>query len=146
MRNTSITPPKSLVLLEDLSNGREQVPIVCVVDQDVMGEPCSPSCSLCTSENSRPSDVDGALRPWDSLFMALSDFWILHWDLTPREEQCSPHSCDHVSMFDNDNTKARDIHGQLMCSQFPYDSVGQIIVEYGIGLGNSRAGGYELEN
>jgi hypothetical protein len=67
-RNTSITPPKSLVLLEDLSNGQEQVPIVCVVDQDVMGEPCSPSCSLCTSENtnSRPSDVDGALRPWDS--------------------------------------------------------------------------------
>jgi len=67
-RNTSITPPKSLVLLEDLSNGQEQVPIVCVIDHDVMGEPCSPSCSLCTSENtnSRPSDVDGALRPWDS--------------------------------------------------------------------------------
>jgi hypothetical protein len=32
-----------------------------------------------------------------------------------REESCSPHSCGHVSMFDNDNTKAHDIHRQLMC-------------------------------
>jgi hypothetical protein len=46
-----------------------------------------------------------------------------------REEPCSPHSCDHVSMFDNDNTKARDIHGQFMCRWFPYDSVGRIIVK-----------------
>ncbi len=55
--------PKSLVLLEDLSNGQEQVPIVCVVDRDTI-EPCT--CSLCIENaKSGPPNMD-ALRPWDT--------------------------------------------------------------------------------
>ncbi len=35
--------------------------------------------------------MDGVLRPWDSLFMALSDLWILHWDLTTRFSSTPQH-------------------------------------------------------
>jgi hypothetical protein len=127
--------PKTLVLLEDLSNGQEQVPIVCVVDQDTI-EPCT--CSLCIENaKSGPPNMD-ALRPWDTFVYGTKRLLDPSLGLDTKDsrlgcscgtEGCAPHSCDHVSMFDNDNTEAQDIHGQSMRGRFPYDNFGRIIVE-----------------
>ncbi|KAH9306429.1 hypothetical protein KI387_010833, partial [Taxus chinensis] len=50
---------------------------------------------------------------------------------TCTQLRCSPESCDHVYLFDNDNDDAEDIYGQRMHGRFPYDNKGQIILEEG---------------
>lgn len=42
---------------------------------------------------------------------------------------CSPETCDHVYLFDNDYEDARDIFGKFMHGRFPYDDKGRIILE-----------------
>ncbi|MCO5564344.1 hypothetical protein L7F22_018004 [Adiantum nelumboides] len=123
-----------VVLCEDISSGKERVPIPCVVDRDVLG-PCS--CSMCLdNQNSQPE----AHMPW------LHFSYVIKRTLDPslgldtessglgcgcQGAQCSPAQCEHVYIFDNDNTDAQDIYGQPMVGRFPYDSQGCIILEEG---------------
>ncbi|KAI5076200.1 hypothetical protein GOP47_0008265 [Adiantum capillus-veneris] len=123
-----------MVLCEDLSFGKERVPIPCVVDRDVLG-PCN--CPACVeNQNNQPE----ALMPW------LNFSYVTKRTLDPslgldtessglgcgcQGLQCSPAQCEHVYIFDNDNTDAQDINGQPMVGRFPYDSQGCIILEEG---------------
>lgn len=52
-------------------------------------------------------------------------------------QHCSPESCDHVDIFDNDNLDALDIYGQPMKGRFPYDDKGCIILEVSFKLRKS---------
>eukprot|EP00250_Pteridium_aquilinum_P014879 c22256_g1_i1 orf=87-4457(-) len=122
------------VLCEDLSFGKERIPIPCVVDRDAMG-PCS--CPMCIDNQSSHTD---ALMPW------LHFSYVTKRTLDPslgldtessrlgcscQGFQCSPAQCEHVYIFDNDNTDAQDIYGRPMAGRFPYDSQGCIILEEG---------------
>lgn len=42
---------------------------------------------------------------------------------------CSPEGCDHVYLFDNDYSDAKDIYGKPMSGRFPYDEKRRIILE-----------------
>lgn len=42
---------------------------------------------------------------------------------------CSPEGCDHVYLFDNDYSDAKDIYGKPMRGRFPYDEKRRIILE-----------------
>ena len=50
------------------------------------------------------------------------------------EHQCQPDKCEHVYLFDNDNTDAEDIYGRPMARRFPYDNKGCIILQVGFKL------------
>lgn len=47
------------------------------------------------------------------------------------EDECSASTCDHMSMFDTDNTEAFTIDGKFIRGQFPYDEFGRIILDVG---------------
>ena len=42
---------------------------------------------------------------------------------------CSPERCDHVYLFDNDYSDAKDIYGKPMSGRFPFNEKGRIILE-----------------
>ncbi|KAH9327214.1 hypothetical protein KI387_007392, partial [Taxus chinensis] len=118
---------KIVVLFEDLSFGKEAVSIPCVVDEDVI--------SLDVKDQHLET-----LRPWES-FSYITDRLLdssLGLDAktsqlgcTCTQPQCSPGSCDHVYLFENDNENAQDIYGKPINGRFPYDEKGRIILEKG---------------
>ncbi|KAH7446443.1 hypothetical protein KP509_01G055800 [Ceratopteris richardii] len=123
-----------LVLCEDISFGKERVPIPCVVDADALG-PCS--CPICFGTTNNDPET---LKPW------LHFTYVVQRTLDPslgldtessglgcscQGSQCLSAQCEHVHIFDNDNNDAEDIYGQPMMGRFPYDDQGCIILEEG---------------
>ncbi|GLJ05151.1 hypothetical protein SUGI_0012200 [Cryptomeria japonica] len=118
---------KIVVLLEDLSFGQETVPIPCVMDEDLIGI------------DGKDQHLDSS-RPWE-IFSYITDRLLdssLGLDAkssqlgcTCTQPQCSPESCDHVYLFENDNENAQDIYGKPINGRFPYDENGRIILEKG---------------
>lgn len=122
------------VLCEDLSFGKEMVPIPCVIDIDVMGA-CS--CPLCVDN---PMNHLEPVSPWVNFTYVTKRLLDPSLGLDTENSQlscncqgprCLSENCDHVYLFDNDNTDARDIYGKPMVGRFPYDSYGCIILEEG---------------
>lgn len=65
-------------------------------------------------------------------FHLLSSFFLVQsWQLgcACLHSTCSPERCDHVYLFDNDYSDAKDIYGKPMSGRFPYDEKGRIILE-----------------
>ncbi|KAG4380280.1 hypothetical protein GLYMA_16G143100v4 [Glycine max] len=123
---------KVTVLCDDISFGKESIPVICVVDQDILN-------SL-LRHGSDEEDINLS-RPWESFTYVTKP--ILDQSLSLDSEQslqlrcacsfsaCCPETCDHVYLFDNDYDDAKDIFGKPMRSRFPYDENGRIILEEG---------------
>ncbi|CAH9134590.1 unnamed protein product [Cuscuta epithymum] len=121
---------RTIILCDDISFGRESVPITCVVEDIFLGSLHIP-----------PDDSDGQIAlPWESFSYVTMPIIDQSMQLDIYSSQlgcscpnltCSSQTCDHVYLFENDYEDARDIHGQPMCGRFPYDDRGRIILEEG---------------
>ncbi|XP_042508772.1 histone-lysine N-methyltransferase SUVR5-like isoform X2 [Macadamia integrifolia] len=122
------------VLCEDVSFGRESVPITCVVDEDLMG--------LVHNIAEEESDGQNASchMPWESFNYVTERLLDPSLGLDMESSQlgcacpsssCYPDMCDHVYLFDNDYENAEDIYGKPMHGRFPYNEKGHIILEEG---------------
>ncbi|XP_043713692.1 histone-lysine N-methyltransferase SUVR5-like isoform X2 [Telopea speciosissima] len=124
---------KVIVLCEDVSFGRESVPVACVVDEDLMG------LVNIVEEGSARKNA-GCQMPWESFTYVTDRFLDPSLGLDMESSQlgcacphstCYPETCDHVYLFDNDYENAEDIYGKTMHGRFPYDEKGRIILEEG---------------
>ncbi|XP_057984317.1 histone-lysine N-methyltransferase SUVR5 isoform X2 [Hevea brasiliensis] len=124
---------KSIVLCNDISFGKELIPIACVVDEHLLA-------SLNVFADSSDSQTTNFPMPWESfayITRPLHDqshnhvVENLQLGCACPDSLCSPETCDHVYLFDNDYEEARDIYGKLMHGRFPYDDKGRIILEEG---------------
>ncbi|OMO56824.1 hypothetical protein CCACVL1_26247 [Corchorus capsularis] len=124
---------KVSVLSEDISFGKESVPVACVVDEGL-------SDSLCISGDSSNNQKARPSMPWENFIYVTKSLIDQSLDLDAESMQfgcgcsnsaCCPEACDHVYLFDNDYEDARDIYGKPMCGRFPYDDKGRIILEEG---------------
>ncbi|KAG9440863.1 hypothetical protein H6P81_021028 [Aristolochia fimbriata] len=119
---------KVTILCEDVSFGRERTPVACVVDEDLEFQP----------------DLNGQKAhwsmPWEGFTYVTERLLDPSLGLDTKSSQlgcacphtnCSPETCDHVYLFDNDYESAKDILGRPMHGRFPYDEVGRIILEEG---------------
>ncbi|KAJ7542310.1 hypothetical protein O6H91_10G100800 [Diphasiastrum complanatum] len=122
------------VICEDVSSGQESVPVPCVVDEDLIK-----SCNCASCKEGNASQMD-ASNPWETFSYITRrllkpslglDTKSSQLGCSCKETKCSPESCDHVLLFDSDNTDACDIYGQSMHGRFPYTISGQIILQEG---------------
>ncbi|KAF3786597.1 Histone-lysine N-methyltransferase [Nymphaea thermarum] len=125
---------KSIVLCEDLSFGKEAVPVPCVVDEYLTN-----SFYTYTDGVHRGGGPDFCM-PWKDFTYITTRMLDPSLGLDTKSSQlgctcpggtCSPDVCDHVYLFNNDYENAVDIHGKSMRGRFPYDQNGQIILEEG---------------
>ncbi|CAI0554022.1 unnamed protein product [Linum tenue] len=121
---------KEVVLCKDISLGKESIPVACVVDEDIFN----------FIHDSTDVQNAGVLKPWESftyLTTALfheschPEFESFQLGCTCPSSMCSPETCGHVYLFDDDYDDARDIYGAPMNGRFPYDDKGRIILEEG---------------
>ncbi|KAG8641299.1 hypothetical protein MANES_13G134300v8 [Manihot esculenta] len=124
---------KSTVLCNDISFGKESIPIACVVDEDLLA-------SLNVFADGSDGQITKFPMPWESFTYITSPLHDQSHDHVIENLQlgcacpdslCSPETCDHVYLFDNDYEDARDIFGKFMHGRFPYDDKGRIILEEG---------------
>ncbi|RDX66736.1 Histone-lysine N-methyltransferase SUVR5, partial [Mucuna pruriens] len=122
---------KVTVLCDDISFGKESIPVICVVDQDILNSLLRHGCN--------EEDINLS-RPWESfnyvkkpmLGQSLSlDSESLQLRCACSFSACCPETCDHVYLFDNDYDDAKDIFGKPIRGRFPYDENGRIILEEG---------------
>ncbi|KAH7846567.1 hypothetical protein Vadar_015622 [Vaccinium darrowii] len=125
--------PKTFVLCDDLSFGLESVPIMCVVDENLLD-------SVRMVPDSSGGQVTAYSMPWESFRYVrkpLLDRSLclgaesLQLGCACAHSSCSPGMCDHVYLFDNDYEDAKDIYGKPMRGRFPYDEKRRIILEEG---------------
>ncbi|XP_058081322.1 histone-lysine N-methyltransferase SUVR5 isoform X2 [Magnolia sinica] len=116
---------KVIVLCEDVSSGRESVPVACVVDEDLKK-------SLHVNS--------GSSMPWEGFTYVTERLLDPSVGLDAKSSQlgcactdaaCHAEKCDHVYLFDNDYEDATDIDGKPMQGRFPYDEKGLIVLEKG---------------
>ncbi|XP_024978042.1 histone-lysine N-methyltransferase SUVR5 [Cynara cardunculus var. scolymus] len=124
---------RAIVLCDDISFGKESVPIACVVDEHLLG-------SLHGSADGDDGQTNACFLPWESFTYVTKPLLDQSLDLGSQSLQlgcgcahstCSPKACDHVYLFDNDYEDAKDINGKSMKGRFPYDDKGRIILEEG---------------
>ncbi|XAR73921.1 Histone-lysine N-methyltransferase [Bertholletia excelsa] len=124
---------KTFILCDDISFGQESVPIMCVVDEDLLD-------FLNIVWESSGGQMAANSMPWESFTYVRKPLLGRFISLEPETMQlgcactqlsCSPETCDHVYLFDNDYEDAKDIFGKPMHGRFPYDEKGQIILEEG---------------
>lgn len=120
---------RAIVLCDDISFGKESVPIACVVDEHLLG-----------SLHGSDGQTNACFLPWESFTYVTKPLLDQSLDLGSQSLQlgcgcshstCSPKACDHVYLFDNDYEDAKDINGKSMKGRFPYDDKGRIILEEG---------------
>ncbi|CAN6233765.1 unnamed protein product [Urochloa humidicola] len=119
-----------VVLCEDVSFGRENVPIACVIDVDAKD-----------SFSVKPEELlpHGSSMPWQGLQYITKR--VMDSSLVVSENsmpgcacshiECSPEKCDHVSLFNNVYDNLVDIHGTRMHGRFAYDEASKIILQEG---------------
>ncbi|XVE82696.1 hypothetical protein DITRI_Ditri16bG0026600 [Diplodiscus trichospermus] len=124
---------RASVLCDDLSFGKESVPVACVVDEGL-------SDSVYVSDDSSNEQKARCSMPWENFSYVTKSLLDQSLDLDAESLQlgctcsnstCCPETCDHVYLFDNDYEDARDIYGKPMRGRFPYDDKGRIILEEG---------------
>ncbi|XP_054823931.1 LOW QUALITY PROTEIN: histone-lysine N-methyltransferase SUVR5 [Prosopis cineraria] len=122
---------KAVVVCDDISFGKESVPVICVVDQELQN-----SLHMCRS-NEHAMNLS---MPWESFTYITKPMLDQSLNLDSESLQlgcscsystCSPETCAHVYLFDNDYEDARDIFGKPMRGRFPYDENGRMILEEG---------------
>ncbi|XP_050205052.1 histone-lysine N-methyltransferase SUVR5 [Mercurialis annua] len=121
---------KVTILCNDISFGKESLPIKCVVDEDMLA-------SLNVTSSGRTTNFP---MPWDN-FTYITRLLLdqsqnagiesLQLGCGCPHSSCFPGRCDHVYLFDNDYEDATDIYGKPMHGRFPYDDKGRIILEEG---------------
>ncbi|KAK7263044.1 hypothetical protein RJT34_30628 [Clitoria ternatea] len=118
------------ILCDDISSGKESIPVICVVDQQIAN-------SLSNESNEEDTNL---YRPWESFTYVTKpmldqslglDSESLQLRCTCPFSGCCPETCDHVYLFENDYDDAKDIFGKPMRGRFPYDENGRIILEEG---------------
>ncbi|XP_061338628.1 histone-lysine N-methyltransferase SUVR5-like [Gastrolobium bilobum] len=121
----------SVVLCDDISFGKESIPVICVVDQEILN-------SL-RRHGSNEQDINLS-RPWERFTYVTKpmldqslglDYESLQLGCACSSPTCYPETCDHVYLFDNDYDDAKDIFGKPIRGRFPYDENGRIILEEG---------------
>ncbi|CAM6129157.1 unnamed protein product [Calypogeia fissa] len=122
---------RTIIISADLSNGLEPVPVVCSVEQGVVDSwRRTHKDESSSSETFKPDSFNyitqRVLNP--ALGVDPENYKV---GCSCEGHQCSPESCDHVDIFDNDNLDALDIYGKPMKGRFPYDNKGCIILEEG---------------
>ncbi|KAG0488998.1 hypothetical protein HPP92_007809 [Vanilla planifolia] len=125
---------QTIILCEDVSFGKEAIPVACVVDEDLKHLLEIDVNAVSSSEQS------GVVVPWQG-FVYVTERLIdssLRLDTKSsqlgcscRQPNCYPDKCDHVYLFNNDYENAVDIHGESMNGRFPYDDQGRILLEEG---------------
>ncbi|KAL3583636.1 hypothetical protein D5086_014697 [Populus alba] len=124
---------KATVLCNDISFGKETIPVACVVDED-------PLDSLHVLADGSDGQISNFPRPWETFTYVTGplldqsdslDIESLQLGCSCQYPMCSPETCDHVYLFDNDYEDARDIYGNSMLGRFPYDDKGRIVLEEG---------------
>lgn len=122
-----------IILCDDISFGKESVPIACVVDENLLG-------SLHILADGSDGQITADSLPWESFTYITKPLLDQSLGFEAESSQlgcacprsvCSPAICDHVYLFDNDYEDAKDIYGKPMHSRFPYDERGRIILEEG---------------
>ncbi|EPS69658.1 hypothetical protein M569_05106, partial [Genlisea aurea] len=120
---------KNIVLCDDISFGKESVPIACVVDENLLN-----------AEEPPDGQTMDYSFPWESFTYATTS--LLHHSLVLEPESwqlgcscehtnCSSNACDHVYLFSSDHADANDVYGNPMQGRSPYDERGRIILEEG---------------
>ncbi|CAN0911936.1 Histone-lysine N-methyltransferase SUVR5 [Linum grandiflorum] len=124
---------KVVVLCQDISFGKESIPIACVADKELIN-------SFDGSADSSDAQNTVFPRPWESFTYLTNtifnhssdpDFESLQVGCSCPYSVCCSETCDHVYLFDNDYEDAKDIYGAPMHGRFPYDDKGRIILEEG---------------
>ncbi|XP_072964774.1 histone-lysine N-methyltransferase SUVR5 isoform X1 [Typha angustifolia] len=128
-------PKRAAVLLcEDISFGRERIPIPCLVDDDIK------DALHIHFDEVFPSQGQAISMPWQGFTYVTERLMVPSLSLDTKNSQlgcacshaqCCPENCDHVYLFDSDYEKAEDIYGKPMHGRFAYDDRGQIILEEG---------------
>ncbi|XP_052195621.1 histone-lysine N-methyltransferase SUVR5 isoform X2 [Diospyros lotus] len=122
---------KTFILCDDISFGLESIPVICVVDEDLLD-------SIRIVRDSSGGQLTAYSMPWESFTYVRKP--LLDRSLEAESLQlgcacphstCSPENCDHVYLFDDDYENAKDIYGKPMRGRFPYDEKGRIILEEG---------------
>ncbi|KAL6012430.1 hypothetical protein ACLOJK_002919 [Asimina triloba] len=117
------TSRNGIVLCEDVSFGRESVPVLCVVDEELW--------------SSLQVNGSGSM-PWEGFNYVTERSLDPSVAVDAKSSQlgcactgpaCHAEKCDHVYLFDNDYEEATDVDGKPMQGRFPYDEKGQIILE-----------------
>ncbi|CAL0312760.1 unnamed protein product [Lupinus luteus] len=121
---------KGIVLCGDLSFMKESIPIICVVDEELLN-------SQMQGANEKDRNL---FRPWESFTYITKPMLDPSLNLASESLQlgcacsvssCSPERCDHVYIFGCDFDDAKDIFGKPMRGRLPYDENGRIILEEG---------------
>ncbi|KAL3526706.1 hypothetical protein ACH5RR_011362 [Cinchona calisaya] len=122
-----------IILFDDISFGKESVAIACVVDENLLG-------SLHIMADGSDGQITASSLPWESFTYVTKPLLGQSLGIEVESSQlgcacahsvCSPATCDHVYLFDNDYEDAKDICGSPMHGRFPYDERGRIILEEG---------------
>lgn len=122
---------KAVVLCDDISFGKESVPVICVVDQELLH-------SL-NADGSNEQDIIFS-KPWDSFSYVTKPIIDQSLGLDSESPQlgcacsyssCCPETCGHVYLFGDDYADAKDRLGKPMRGRFPYDHNGRLILEEG---------------
>ncbi|XP_076921428.1 histone-lysine N-methyltransferase SUVR5-like [Bidens hawaiensis] len=123
------TDKSGIVLCDDISFGKESVPVACVVDEHLLA-----------SLHNDDERSNACFLPWESFTYVTKSLVDKSVNLESQSLQlgcgcahltCSPKGCDHVYLFDNDYEDAKDFNGKSMKGRFPYDNKGRIILEEG---------------
>ncbi|KAK2372790.1 histone-lysine N-methyltransferase SUVR5 [Trifolium repens] len=122
---------RAVVLCDDISFGKESVPVICVVDQELLH-------SL-NADGSNEQDIITS-KPWESFSYVTKPIIDQSLSLDSESPQlgcacsystCCPETCDHVYLFGDDYVDAKDILGKPMRGRSPYDQNGRLILEEG---------------
>ncbi|KAJ8764536.1 hypothetical protein K2173_006276 [Erythroxylum novogranatense] len=124
---------KATVLCDDISFGKEPIPVTCVMDEDIV-DSRHPSMNGSADENPK------CTMPWEMFTYVTRplldqlhgiDIESLNLGCSCQHTICCAETCDHVYLFENDYEDAKDINGKSMNRKFPYDDKGRIILEEG---------------
>ncbi|TKY70507.1 Histone-lysine N-methyltransferase SUVR5 [Spatholobus suberectus] len=122
---------KAVILCDDISFGKESVPVICVVDQELMHPLHMNGCNGHNINSSMPWETfTYVTKPVLDQSLSL-DSESLQLGCACSYSTCCPETCDHVYLFGNDYDDAKDIFGKPMRGRFPYDENGRIILEEG---------------
>ncbi|KAL5557205.1 hypothetical protein UlMin_039441 [Ulmus minor] len=114
-----------LVLCDDISFGKESVPVACVVDKGLLDGSDGQSSRHRSWEN-----FTYIKMPLLDQSLAL-DPECFQMGCACSHLTCHPQACNHVYLFNTDYDDAKDIYGKTMNGRFPYDDQGRIILEEG---------------
>ncbi|KAG6504134.1 histone-lysine N-methyltransferase SUVR5-like isoform X1 [Zingiber officinale] len=123
---------KGIILCEDVSFGKEAVPITCVVDEYLKD-------SFLVASHEGTYDQEPLLHmPWKEFKYITKQLIGSYLSLEAKDLQlgcncpdsmCYPESCSHIYLFDADQMNAKDATGNSMHCRFAYDKKGRIVLE-----------------